>query len=645
MSHPRPQQTTASPVVSEIPVNSDVADGKSGSPSAIPAEGSELLEIETQALMRNFQKAIETSVRSADLFDAIFNIVAEETNCLALWRVQVAADDQPLRASAISDDNANALWLSIEHQLTDVVNASEHSDQICSATILPDRKHALVAAPLTKPTDSTACREVLTGCFSHDAQSVLRLQWLMGIASQSVNQWVQIRQTSSAQKQSQTLNEALQLIDSIGETKNTTESAITIVNALRRLFAADQVAMATVKKGKPTLAAISDVEKLDINSDNSGLLKSAISQTLATGATVAFPNENPSLPAANLLPLKNWCQANAAEAVFNLPMMLENGEPVGALLVTYSQSVPDVNTQAYLDKIAGLIAKQFSLARRVNLSTTEAFTARLSTCAPTLKKGIIATLLFASLMAIPWPYRVQCDCQVQPTQRRFVAAPYDGILEKSLVDVGEVVTKDQVIARLEGRQLRIELAGLQAEYEGAKRRRDSSLATREIAQSQIAGSEMKRLAAQIELLNDRMRDLEVRSPTDGVIVAGDMEKVQGAPLEMGQTLFEVAPLETMVAEIGIPENEIHYVKKDDFVTIKVNSFPFQSWEGKICQIHPSAEIVSDNTVFIADVEIENQSGALRPGMEGSAKITTRWSPIGWNLFHNAWESVRYWTIW
>ena len=248
-------------------------------------------------------------------------------------------------------------------------------------------------------------------------------------------------------------------------------------------------------------------------------------------------------------------------------------------------------------------------------------------------------------MAVPWPYRVKCECLIQPVERRFVAAPYDGILEKSLVEVGEVVTGGQVIARLDGRQLRIELAGLQAEYEGARRRRDSSLAIREIAESQISRSDMNRLSAQIELLNNRIKDLEVRSPIAGVIVAGDMDKAQGAPLEMGQNLFEVAPLETMVAEIGIPESEIHYVKSNNKVSLKINSFPFQTWDGKVQQIHPSAEIVDDQTVFIAEVELDNASGVLRPGMEGNAKISTQWSPIGWNLFHNAWESIRYWTIW
>ena len=248
-------------------------------------------------------------------------------------------------------------------------------------------------------------------------------------------------------------------------------------------------------------------------------------------------------------------------------------------------------------------------------------------------------------MLIPLPYRVKCDCSVQPTSRRFVAAPYHGILEKSLVEAGEIVTEGQVVARMDGRQLRIELAGLQAEHKGARRKSDSSRAIGEVAQSQIAKMDMRRLAAKIELTKTRMQDLEVRSPIAGIIVSGDLEKAQGAPLETGQTLFEVAPLEKMVAEIGVPESEIQYINNGDTVTLKLNAFPFQSWTGKVERIHPGTEVIDDQTVFVTEVELDNEQGLLKPGMEGAAKISTHWTPLGWNLFHNTWENVRCWTVW
>ena len=610
------------------------------------AGGAEPLDIESQPLIRNFSSAVENSASADFLFKAIFNIVDAETDCLAMWRVKVDAAEPTMQTSSISDDNANAVWQSVEDQITGVVRKAKEFDQICSVVALPDRKYVLVAAPLALEASDSESGEILAACFAANDQTALRLQWLLGIASQSVSRWAQRRQTEIVQAQSQTLTDAIGLFDAIGDSKTSTEAAIAIVNNLRRLFKANQVAMAEVDaKGKPTLLAVSDVEKIDTGAANNKLLVSAIAQSVTAGSTITYPNQDAAQDAAHVLPLKNWCAAAGASSAISLPMELKDGSVVGALLVTLGDNVQADQQRSYVEMMTGLITKQFDVANRANRSTGQRLKSKLKKGKATTRKVLAGVLLLAGLMAVPMPYRVKCECLIQPTQRRFVAAPYNGILEKSLVEVGEVVTKNQVIARLDGRQLRIELAGVEAEFEGARRRRDSSLAMREIAQSQIAKSEMKRLAAQTKMLNNRIKDLEVRSPIDGVIVSGDMDKAQGAPLEMGQNLFEVAPLETMVAEIGIPEAEIHYVNHDDSVTLKINSFPFEKWSGEVQQIHPSAEIIGDDTVFVAEVEIDNASGELRPGMEGSAKISTGWSPLGWNLFHSAWESLRYWTIW
>ena len=608
--------------------------------------GGELSDIESQPLIRNFAKAFENADTAEALFQSIFDIVAAETDILAMWRVQVDVAEQTMRSSAISDDNANAVWLSVESQIAAVINRSREFDQICSVLTSPDKKHIIVAAPLDAGLSNADSREILTACFAANDQSMLRLQWLMGIASQSVCQWAQQRQLTVAQTHSKSLNDVLQLLDAINASKNTTEAAIAISNNFRRLFKANQVAIAQVDaRGNTKLLAVSDVEKMDAGAASNQLMLSAIKQSVTTATAITFPNQDPAVDRASILPLENWCQSSNAPAGISLPMNIDDGSIVGSLLVTLDSEAQLDQQRAYIERMVSLISKQFDVVSRANQSAGELFKSKLKKGKSITSKVIIGALICAGLLAVPMPYRVKCECQIQPTQRRFVAAPYNGVLEKSLVEVGQIVAKDQVIATLEGRQLRIELAGLEADFKGAKRRRDSSLAKREIAQSQIAKSEMKGLSAKIQLLNDRIKNLDVRSPIDGVIVAGDLEKAQGAPLEMGQNLFEVAPLETMVAEIGIPESEIHYVKQEDSVALKINSFPYQTWSGKVQRIHPRAEVVSDETVFIAEVEIDNAAGELRPGMEGNAKISTRWSPLGWNLFHNAWESVRYWTIW
>ena len=211
--------------------------------------------------------------------------------------------------------------------------------------------------------------------------------------------------------------------------------------------------------------------------------------------------------------------------------------------------------------------------------------------------------------------------------------------------LGALVSKGDVLAQMDGGNLRIEMSGVQAELAAARKRRDSALAQGETAQSQIARSEMKRHQAQIELLNEQLKHLEIRSPIDGMVVAGDLDKAEGAPLEMGQTVFEVAPLDRMVVEVAVEQTEIGYARAGMPVEIKLNAFPFRSWQGAIKSISPSAEIVSDEAVFVAEVEIANDEMTLKPGMEGTAKVRGDKASLGWILFHRPWESVRYWMVW
>jgi len=81
------------------------------------------------------------------------------------------------------------------------------------------------------------------------------------------------------------------------------------------------------------------------------------------------------------------------------------------------------------------------------------------------------------------------------------------------------------------------------------------------------------------------------------------------------------------------------------VAIKLSAFPFQTFEGTVKRIHPKAEMVDDHSVFVAEVLLNRDHVELRPGMKGSAKIRSGWSPLAWNLFHRPWEAVRCWMIW
>ncbi len=237
-----------------------------------------------------------------------------------------------------------------------------------------------------------------------------------------------------------------------------------------------------------------------------------------------------------------------------------------------------------------------------------------------VRAGLGAVGLLVALLAMPMQYKISCDCRIQPVARRLVAAPFDATLDKALVAPGDLVAAGQVLARMDGREIRWELAGLTADRNRAGKQADAALALHNVAAAQQARLEMERLELKIRLLQDRTEHLEIKSPLSGIVVSGDLRKTEGAPLSIGQTLFEVAPLEQMVAELGVPEEDIAHIVAEAETTVWLDAHPQQRWTGTIVRIHPRSEIRDGRNVFVAEVALSNPDGLLRPGMNGSAKI-------------------------
>ena len=254
-----------------------------------------------------------------------------------------------------------------------------------------------------------------------------------------------------------------------------------------------------------------------------------------------------------------------------------------------------------------------------------------------LKWTVVAAV--AALMVVPVPHPVECRCEVQPVQRRFVAAPFDAKLERTFVEPGDLVREGQVIATLDGREVRWELAGLIADQNRLAKERDGHRAKHDFPAAALSDLELKQNDLKIKLLEYRSDNLEIRSPVDGLVLAGDLRKAEGMPLKIGQTLFEIAPPGGMIIEAAVPEESLPYVTPGQRVTVRLESLPGRSLTGQLTKIDPQSERRHDEFAFVSDVELTQSPDELRPGMHGHCTIDAGRCQLGWRLFHRLWESV------
>ncbi len=254
----------------------------------------------------------------------------------------------------------------------------------------------------------------------------------------------------------------------------------------------------------------------------------------------------------------------------------------------------------------------------------------------------VAGLGLLALAVWPVHYRVACTARVETTQQRLVATPFEATLLQSNVKPGDFVSAGDVLLSLDGRPLRLEREAIEAEMQQVAKEHDVALATHHIADAQQAAFKQQQLARQYELLSDRLGRLEVTSPIDGVVVSGDLERFIGSPLERGQTLIEVAPMDKMVIEVEIPEHEIHYVSQGADTRVKLDAIGGKSIRMPLSEVYPSAEIRDDRNVFIGRIEVENVDDRLRPGMRGEATTYGPLRPWIWSWVRGGIERVLWW---
>lgn len=276
-------------------------------------------------------------------------------------------------------------------------------------------------------------------------------------------------------------------------------------------------------------------------------------------------------------------------------------------------------------------AGPFTRLRRITRGTPEKRRTRRSI--------FIACMLTGLLLMIPIPHKISCNCTVEPYVRRFASVPFNGVLRDSLVEPGDFVSANQVLARMDDRDLRLEKSESMAARTKALKKYDKQRADEQIAEALIAKYEAEEMDAKLNLLQHREENLEIKSPIDGVILDGDLEDVEGATVQRGQMLFEIAPLDSLKLKLAIPEEDISFTVEEMAVTAKLDGVPGKKLNATLQRITPRAKADTGQNHFVADASLAEIDKMLRPGMSGTAKLIGLKRPIGWILFHKAYHKL------
>ena len=514
----------------------------------------------------------------------------------------------------------------------------------------------LVATPMKDdPEQLEALVSIATGVAGPGRPEIL--QSIHSLIESGLKQWRLTRELARQKNQTRDLASITELISRI-ETASSSETAcrrfadeleqhIKTLGGQQAIAGTEQVKVYVAladKQGEIELSAISSSNSAPARNKAKSLCEGAMRESISRRKLSVWPATDTDRH--SLLCHDQFGKHSGATCLVSLPLHSMDGKLQGVAMVVSDALVPE-RVQNFLAASGTAIATSFALITRAKKSKFQVMLDKTFDSFRGNKSAMLMKIAGILLMVglIPLPYKVSTECEVQPLEKRYIAAPFAGQLQECLVEPGDTVTANQVLARMDDREIRMELAEVEADLHRAMKTRDGHVASHESGEARLAELEAQRLSARRDLLYHRSEHLELRSPLEGVVITGELKRAQGMPLEIGQSLFEVAPLNDLIAEVAIPEDDIRYVQPGMSVKVKINSIPFESWKGVIERVHPAAEILHDNNVFVANVRINDEQGRLKPGMRGYGKISTVWRPIAWNYLHKPVARVLRWIGW
>jgi HlyD family secretion protein len=233
---------------------------------------------------------------------------------------------------------------------------------------------------------------------------------------------------------------------------------------------------------------------------------------------------------------------------------------------------------------------------------------------------------------------------IEPIRLVEVKSKASGEILELGVESGDVVRRGDLLGRVDPRDVRNALAQAEADLdvararlstaESARRRstelREASVITEqefEAATLEEANARAQYIKARtnLELAQERMGDVTIRAPINGVIIRKDVESgqiIQSASQNIsgGTTVLVMADLTEMQVRTLVSETDLGKIEPGMSARVAVEAFPGRQFRGTVTKIEPQAVVEQNVTMFPVLVHLTNHDGALKPGMNAEVVV-------------------------
>jgi len=210
---------------------------------------------------------------------------------------------------------------------------------------------------------------------------------------------------------------------------------------------------------------------------------------------------------------------------------------------------------------------------------------------------------------------------VEAHEEAEVVAKVGGEVRQLYVEEGDSVRAGQVLARLDGDRLRLEVAQTEANLRKLERdyKRQLELSEKGLVAKGTAENakfDLDALRASYDRARLELSYTEIRAPIDGVVSARHIKV--GNTIAPNAPTFHVTNMDPLVAYVHIPEKEFRKLAPQQTADVLVDALGSERFTGIISRISPTVD--PKTGTFRARVEVKDPTRRLKPGMFARVNI-------------------------
>jgi membrane fusion protein (multidrug efflux system) len=210
---------------------------------------------------------------------------------------------------------------------------------------------------------------------------------------------------------------------------------------------------------------------------------------------------------------------------------------------------------------------------------------------------------------------------IEAQEEAEVVAKVGGEVRQIFVEEGDPVQSGQVLARLDGDRLRLELAQIEANLRKLERdyKRHLDLSEKGLVAKGTAENakfDLDALRASYDSARLELSYTEIRAPIGGVVSVRHIKL--GNTIKPNDPTFRITDLDPLIAYVHIPEKEFRKLAPGQNADVVVDALGGERYVGTISRISPTVD--PQTGTFRARVEVPDASRRLKPGMFARVNI-------------------------